>query len=203
MVTKEEYFSNFNKKIFRQKQNAELCVVTFTNPNEGTEWPRQAIMKEFPFYNEKFREEALNLQKAGRLHQNIVKIYHYTCFEGKFRIFMEKCVRNLSEFIKRTIELNQYFSQSLVFNFSKCLIEAIRALHHNDIVHRDIKPDNIFVTNVDELRLGDFGTAKEMRFGNSEHTITGTLIYMSPRLVQLYAENNYSSSEIDPCKEDV
>ncbi len=35
--------------------------------------------------------------------------------------------------------------------------QALKHLHDNDLVHMDIKPENIFISNTDQCKLGDFG----------------------------------------------
>lgn len=62
------------------------------------------------------------------------------------------------------------------------LCECLRAAHQANVVHRDIKPDNLFLTK-DGLKVLDFGIARAMD-GNSSLTQTGTSLgtpaYMSP-----------------------
>ena len=41
------------------------------------------------------------------------------------------------------------------------VLSALEFCHRSNILHRDIKPDNIFVSNFGEYKLGDFGIARE------------------------------------------
>ena len=70
------------------------------------------------------------------------------------------------------------------------ICNALRACEKKNIIHRDIKPQNIFVSNEGDYKLGDFGIAK-----TAEHistgTKTGTFKYMAP---EVYNNQPYGSS---------
>ncbi|KAJ7201606.1 kinase-like domain-containing protein, partial [Mycena pura] len=93
----------------------------------------------------------------------------------------------------------QFLAKERVKAYMAQLIVAVEALHDQRIIHRDIKPDNIFVTNDGNLVLGDFGCAKRFNleiddasshgsfFKLPEDDVAcvtrdrcGTLYYMSP-----------------------
>ncbi|KAJ7201615.1 kinase-like domain-containing protein [Mycena pura] len=57
----------------------------------------------------------------------------------------------------------QFLAKKRVKAYMAQLIVAVEALHDQRIIHRDIKPDNIFVTNDGNLVLGDFGCAKRFK----------------------------------------
>ncbi|MBL4846904.1 MAG: protein kinase [Planctomycetes bacterium] len=83
--------------------------------------------------------------------------------------------KSLSEAIKDGLDVR--LGVKLVARVAR----AVHFAHEEGVIHRDLKPDNILVTNYDQVRLTDFGIAKE---SGSEITMTGTAMgtpnYMAP-----------------------
>jgi serine/threonine protein kinase len=62
------------------------------------------------------------------------------------------------------------------------MCQALNQCKKNNIIHRDIKPDNIFVSDVGDFKLGDFGIATIQKNCNSERSRKGTFSYMAPEI---------------------
>jgi len=65
----------------------------------------------------------------------------------------------------------------------KSLFQAINHCHAQNIVHRDIKPDNIMITSTNTVRLIDFGLSKASRSNKQLTTVAGTPYYMAPEVL--------------------
>ncbi len=61
---------------------------------------------------------------------------------------------------------------------------AISSCEKAHIIHRDIKPQNIFVNEFGDFKLGDFGIAKQLERTGSVHSMKGTSMYMAPEVIK-------------------
>ena len=102
-------------------------------------------------------QEANNLKILK--HKNVVRIDNFLCLSNRqFILVTEYCEGG---------ELNQYINQKKRISEKEChtlfkqMIQAIKYIHRFDIIHRDIKPQNILFgdENRTEIKLVDFGLA--------------------------------------------
>lgn len=131
---------------------------------------------------ERFRREAL---AAARLtHPNIVAIYDTGADEGqgggeRHYIVMEYCGRGtLAELLT-----SGPLDPSRVAGIGRIVCEALAYAHGHGIVHRDVKPANILITEDGTLKVADFGIAKAAFAGGDLTTtgaVLGTVTYISP-----------------------
>ena len=64
------------------------------------------------------------------------------------------------------------------------VLSALEFCHRSNVLHRDIKPDNIFVSNFGEYKLGDFGIAREGGGRITTMSQKGTIPYMAPEMIR-------------------
>ncbi|RME76673.1 MAG: serine/threonine protein kinase, partial [Planctomycetota bacterium] len=130
-----------------------------------------------PSYIERFFREA---RSAGKLdHPNIVRGIDVGEAEGYYYFSMEYVEgETLSQYLERVGKLNERAAAMVVIQVAKALDHA----HQNGIIHRDIKPDNIFLSKSNVVKLGDLGLAKPE--GDVSLTAigipVGTPCYISP-----------------------
>src|SRR5450756_1197882 len=130
---------------------------------------------------ERFRREASSA--AGLSHPNIVQIYDRGEAEGTYYIAMEYLEgRSLKDLIVRHGPL----STQHVVSLGTQILEALRYAHRRDIVHRDIKPQNIIVDDEGRLKVTDFGIARAGSASTMTEagSILGTAQYLSPEQAQ-------------------
>ncbi|KAI8577858.1 hypothetical protein K450DRAFT_249597 [Umbelopsis ramanniana AG] len=82
------------------------------------------------------------------------------------------------------IELNREMSEHEIKSIFRQIGEAIRHLHHNKMVHRDIKDENVILDENGTALLIDFGSANYVKEGKRFDTFSGTLDYCAPEVLQ-------------------
>jgi serine/threonine-protein kinase len=131
---------------------------------------------------ERFRREAL---AAARLtHPNIVAIFDTGVDQGHHYIVMEHCPNGtLMGLAQREGPLDP----ERVVAIGATVCGALSYAHESDVVHRDMKPDNVLIAADGTLKVGDFGIAKAAFVGREITTtgsLLGTVTYISPEQAQ-------------------
>ena len=75
-----------------------------------------------------------------------------------------------------------------------CCLLGLSYLHNRNVMHRDIKPDNLFISESGVIKLGDFGLAVQLEHSCSKRNTTcGTSLYMAP---EVYEEEACLKSDV-------
>jgi serine/threonine protein kinase len=129
------------------------------------------------------KSEARALGKLD--HPNIVVMHDAgVTDEGLFYIVME-LLRGHS--LRATLAARGRLGVEEMLRLAIQAGEAVQAAHELHMIHRDLKPDNIFLTKDNRLKVLDFGIAKmlnEIGFTTRKDIVIGSLLYMSPEQVQ-------------------
>ena len=123
----------------------------------------------------KFRVEA---QSAARLeHTNIVNVYDVGEDAGLYYIVMELVEGiTLKQYIARKKRLSVKEATSIAIQIA----QGIECAHNNQIVHRDIKPQNIIISREGKVKVTDFGIAKAASANTINGNAMGSVHYISP-----------------------
>lgn len=123
----------------------------------------------------KFKEEAQ--AAAGLAHPNIVNVYDVGDENGIYYIVMELVEGiTLKEYIERKGRLTIKEATSIAIQVSA----GLEVAHNNQIVHRDIKPQNIIISREGKVKVTDFGIAKATTSQTTTSNAMGSVHYASP-----------------------
>lgn len=127
----------------------------------------------------KFRVEAQ--AAAGLMHPNIVNVYDVGEESGFHYIVMELVEGiTLKKYIEKKARLSVKEAVSIAIQVSM----GIEAAHNNNIIHRDIKPQNIIISKEGKVKVTDFGIAKAATSNTITSSVMGSVHYTSPEQVR-------------------
>jgi tetratricopeptide (TPR) repeat protein/TolB-like protein len=150
--------------------NKEVALKTIIGEGEGSELAVQ-----------RFKQELLLARKIT--HKNVVRIYDLGAAEG-IRFFTMEMIEG--ESLKERIRGQGRIAPAAAVSLARQILSGLEEAHHQGVVHRDLKPQNVMVDKAGVAHLMDFGIARSMDGEGLTATgmIVGTPDYMSPEQVQ-------------------
>ena len=102
----------------------------------------------------------------------------------------------LSGTLKQYINKNSHINMRVIKKWSNQILEGINFLHKQNIAHRDLKCNNIFInSNTGDILIGDLGLAK--RRNDKFHSVIGTPEYMAPEMYENETEEMGYDEKVD------
>lgn len=122
-------------------------------------------------------------------HPHVVKFNHVFEDNENVYILLEMCTnQTLNDLTKRRKRLTEFEAQYYILQ----IINALKYLHKNRVIHRDLKLGNLFLSDKLEIKLGDFGLAAKLDFDNEKrHTVCGTPNYLAPEVLSNRVGHSY------------
>lgn len=130
---------------------------------------------------EDFRQEFKNVHRLN--HPNLLRPEHYDVADSRPFLVMQLCNGSVERQIGD-------MSEEDMWHFIHDVASGLSYLHSHEIIHRDIKPDNILLSTSGEFMISDFGISTRMQSSmrrssvrqKQDMDIAGTITYMAPEL---------------------
>ncbi len=135
--------------------------------------------------------QEIDLMSAFRGNSNVVSLEDHTVIEHKGKIGWDILIRmellsTLSSYVTQ-----KPMTQAEVVKLGIHICRALELCAKHNTIHRDIKPDNIFISQYGDYKLGDFGIARQIERTMSGLSKKGTYQYMAP---EVFKGNEYGAS---------
>ena len=129
-----------------------------------------------------YREVSI-LRKVS--HPNIIKYYSSFLENESLCIIMEYAeLGDLYTLIKHYKRHQKFFEEIILWRIAFEVLNGLEYLHSNNIIHRDIKCLNLFLSKDHHVKIGDLGVSTITSLGGMHCTRVGTPLYLSPELVK-------------------
>ena len=123
----------------------------------------------------------------------VVKYYNSFEEKHKINIVMEYCDGgDLNDFLKEKMNEGKSLEEDLIWKIFIKITIGLADIHKKNILHRDLKTLNIFLTKSLEIKIGDLGVARVLSKGSLAKTVIGTPYYLSPEICEEKPYNDKS-----------
>ncbi|EZA57678.1 hypothetical protein DMN91_003089 [Ooceraea biroi] len=155
-------------------------VYLMTDVSNGSQYACKIIPKN--------RMQKIHMQKIAREimihkelnHVNVVKMHHY--FEDNLHVYMllEACPRKS---LMHVLKYRGKVTEPEARYYMKQMVTGVAYIHSQKVVHRDLKPGNMFLSDRMIVKIGDFGLATRPDGQRRRVTICGTPNYIAPEVL--------------------
>ncbi|XP_053952450.1 membrane-associated tyrosine- and threonine-specific cdc2-inhibitory kinase [Anastrepha ludens] len=152
----------------RSKEDGRMYAIKMSKELYRSEHYRQERLEEVRRYEE----------FSG--HANFVQFYR--AWEQKNRLYMqmELCRESLDRYLVR----HRHIPEEKIWNMLLDLLLALKSLHDRNLIHLDIKLDNVLIGDDDSCKLADFGLVIDVDRANRHQATEGDSRYMAPEILQ-------------------
>ncbi|XP_058824287.1 membrane-associated tyrosine- and threonine-specific cdc2-inhibitory kinase [Topomyia yanbarensis] len=135
------------------------------------------------FRGENYRHERLEEVRRYEQfseHENCVKLYQAWEQEDRLYMQMELCKGSLEDYARE----QRFIPEDKIWSILLDLLLGLKSLHDRNLIHLDIKLDNILITDDGVCKLADFGLVFDLTNRNSNHATEGDSRYIAPELME-------------------
>jgi serine/threonine protein kinase len=149
------------------------------NTQDNNEYAIKEVLIDKKSIKSNVKREFLVLKKLD--HPNIVKLYDLiidTNYNNIYFVFDYFKNGDLANFLG-----NKPLKEKFCRKYSKQLANGLKYLTDNNILHRDLKPQNILLTDDFNIKIADFGFARKVEKDMLLNTLCGSPMYMAPEII--------------------
>ncbi|DAZ97127.1 TPA: hypothetical protein N0F65_010450 [Lagenidium giganteum] len=145
--------------------NEKLAIKKIT-PMAGDEWDATHTLRE------------IRLMRCLGEHENIISLKDLSMCEEKDELYMmmELADTDLHRLIQSSCPLTEGHIRVIMFQ----VLSGVKAMHDNEVLHRDLKPGNLLLNKDCELKITDFGLARMMPKDQQHHDVGADASVVSP-----------------------
>lgn len=114
-------------------------------------------------------------------HPNVIKLFEVLKSDSSLYLIMEYASRGDLYSILNT---KTKFSETESRHYFRQIISGLVYCHSKGYAHRDLKLENIFLGDLNDIKIGDFGLAGKLKSGNLMSTCCGSLRYAAPEILK-------------------
>ena len=141
-------------------------------------------LKKINMKKTKDKENEINIL-SNLDHPNLIKFFYSFSNEEGIYIIMEFCeFGDLFSLLQSVKKKKVYVNEDIIWNVAIQTLLGIEYLHSKQIIHRDIKLLNLFMTKDKKIKIGDMGMSKHVEEGEMIISRVGTPLYIAPELVK-------------------
>ena len=154
------------------------CSDLYTNEVVAVKIMKEELLNEAGALDDFKKELKATVQMS---HQNIMKIYGEGVWNKRPYLVLEYLK---GQTLLDKIEYYTKFTVKEACEIVMQLLDAISYTHEHQIIHRDIKPQNIFYLSNGIVKLGDFGIAKNEKEAENHGKILGSVHFLAPEVLK-------------------
>ncbi|XP_028513638.1 testis-specific serine/threonine-protein kinase 5, partial [Exaiptasia diaphana] len=138
-------------------------------------------------YLQKFMPREIDALNATCRHYNVIQLYETFYSSDKIYLVMEYASKgDLLDYINSRCRRCVGIGEELSRNFFRQLVEGVSHCHRRNVVHRDLKCENILIDDNNVIKISDFGFATRSPSNKTKYleTFCGSYAYAAPEILQ-------------------
>lgn len=192
-------------KLAKHRRTGEVCAIKIVNratkaflhkeQNSPPPVNNQEIMERQKKLEKEISRDKRAIREAslGQIfyHPHICRLFEMCTMSNHFYMLFEYVAGGqLLDYIIQHGSLREHHARK----FARGVASALQYLHANNIVHRDLKIENIMISNSGEIKIIDFGLSNVYDTRKQLHTFCGSLYFAAPELLKAHP---YTGPEVD------